>query len=47
MKTIRNLAEWFALLIAITAALAAGAALLSFADPLRIFNPAHYTRGQV
>jgi hypothetical protein len=44
MKTFRAIGEWLVLLIAVTVALAAGTALLQFADPLRIFNPVHYTR---
>jgi hypothetical protein len=43
MKTIRNIGEWLALVIAITIGLACGAAILVQVDPVHVV----YVRGSV
>ena len=46
MKTLRAVAEWLGLVLAITVALAAGAVVLSAIDPLHPVQPFN-TRGAV
>lgn len=44
MKTLRAVRDLVVLWVVVTSFLAAAVALLHFADPLRIFDAAHYSR---